>query len=173
MSSKNKLILTLVLGILLNAGFIFLVSKFVFLPIQNSYQNLRTIKSELAILEEKARLLKDLERIVAKEKENITSINAAFLKPDEVVAFVETLEAIAASSNIKLVISTADVPAATSGAEKSTFSLSVEGTFPNVFQYITLIERAAFQVEIKTANLGILQDGQVRADLEISALTAA
>ncbi|PJE64682.1 MAG: hypothetical protein COU90_01340 [Candidatus Ryanbacteria bacterium CG10_big_fil_rev_8_21_14_0_10_43_42] len=170
---KHKLILTVIFGILGNALLVLLAYLFIFQAIQNSYTSLLASHEQFAVLKKKERLLKELEATVISKQSDINRINNAFLRSTDIVTFVETLERIAVISGADLTINSAST--SLNDEEKiqhSVFDLFLDGTFPEIYQYITLLENIPFHARILTATINQNgHTGPIRSTVTVDVLT--
>lgn len=175
MTAKRKLLLALVSGLMIITALFVLLNIFLFAPIRDSNATLSEAQRQLAILDKKNRLLLDLERTIIEERPQIDIIDSALLNPHQVVIFIETLEAAALKSGVKLIIGSAEIqagaPVKSNG--RSRFSISASGSFANVHRYITLLENVPYYIEIDQAYLSTVENGAVRADITLKILTAS
>jgi hypothetical protein len=161
MMTKHKLLFSVLLGIAGNAFLIFLAYVFIFSAVQESYTSLLASHEERALLEKKTRLLRETEATIKTYQSDIDRINSAFLRSSEVVAFVERLETIAIISGVNLTINSAFTMLDDSTTERSVFNLSLEGTFPAIHQYITLLENVPFHARIQNATMNQGTEGEI------------
>lgn len=175
MTAERKLILVALAGIAIIVGLLVAISIFIFVPIQNSYATLLQANNQLALLEKKNKLLRDLELLVEQERPRIDLIDGAFLTPDKVVEFIQTLEMAAAKSQVDLIISSAEISSSPSNNEsgRSRFTIVLTGDFTRVHEYITLLENVPYYIEISQATLSKLEGSRVRAEVSLSVLTAS
>lgn len=159
-------------GILIHATLLSLIWFFLFVPIQRSYDTLLMAKTDLAVLETRSRLLKNLEEIVVSEQENFARIDGAFLKPDKVVEFIQTIETVASVSDVSIVFSTANVADGVNGIP-SEVSFALEGAPARTMRAITLLEYMPFQATINSITLTGIETSTARSQISMSVLTAA
>lgn len=139
-------------------------------PIHISYATLRDAKEELVVLEKKSLFVKDLERTLRAEEPNIAKIETVFLKPSGVVTFLEQLEHLADTSNVRISVDAADL-AHEDTDPFSIFTLTVHGTFSDIYQFISLLESMMPYARIPAVSF-TAGDTTTRAALTLSVLTA-
>ena len=174
MTARQKLLLVFISGIALIILLVVLFEMILFLPIQSSHATLLDAKLQLAVLEKKNQLLYDLERTLVEKRPQLDIIDGAFLTPQQVVEFIQTLERAAAESNIDLVISSAEIATGESEnpTQHSNFSISATGNFTKIYEYITLLENTPYRIEIEQASFDSTDNGTVRANITLSVLTS-
>lgn len=135
-----------------------------------SYATLQDVKKELAVLEKKSILVKNLERTLQTEEANIAKIETAFLEPSGIVAFLEQLEHLADISTVEISVNTADL-ARQDTDPFSVFTLTARGAFRDMYQFISLLESMTPYTRIPDASF-TGGDTTIRATLTMRVLTA-
>ncbi len=153
-TAKNKFIAVIVLGIALLTGIVVGGGLPIFSQIQGSNQSLLTTHQELASLERKEELLRNLERTVTDLAPDIKKIERTFFNPSDVVNFIVALESAAASSGVKLSITNADLNKPIPNEQPtSSFTFTAQGSFIQVYRFIVLVESLPFSIEFTDMSL--------------------
>lgn len=145
---------------------------FLYTPIQHSYETLLAAKTNLAVLDTRTRLLKDLEETVQAERKNFELIDGAFLKPDNVVEFIRTIESVADAAGVSVVFSTANVSDGLNGTP-SEVSFALEGPRARTMHAVTLLEYIPFQAEITSVTISGIDTATARTQISMNVFTTA
>ncbi|OGZ44647.1 MAG: hypothetical protein A2756_05550 [Candidatus Ryanbacteria bacterium RIFCSPHIGHO2_01_FULL_48_27] len=181
-TAKNKFIAVIVLGITILTGIVVSGGLPIFSQIQESNQSLLATHQELASLERKEELLRNLERTVTDLAPDIEKIERTFFKPNEVVNFIVALESAAASSGVELSINNADLnKPAVNEQPTSSFALTARGSFTQIYRFIVLVENMPFNMEFTNVSLlgqnntngSAPSASSVQASIDLKVLTSA
>lgn len=164
MSARTKiyLLISIYLVILLVMGFF---SYFLILKLDAKSGEYLGAKGEIFKIDRKRDLLKESQSILLSFKQDIENLGKAFLNNEEIPGFIETLEKIAASSNV--IFSIEYVPAA-KGLEGSelNFKISLFGSFSNTLRFLANLENVPFApyrlVKVKNLNLKRIETTDLR-----------
>ncbi len=171
MTPRIKFITISLAGILINVLTVVAIGYFLYSPILTAYQGLQTSRRELASLEKRARLIKDLERTNTELKPEFDKISASFLTQNNVVAFLDMLRDIAAETHVEHSVVSGKLAEANALEKGSNFSVVLKGSFPNEYQFLKKIENAPFVIDIPEMSLGVTDETNTSMSLTLKVLT--
>jgi hypothetical protein len=151
MNSKKTKIILLISLIL----FVGVTTFFVFVHIK-----IREVKSESVLIGQ--RIIENRRSVATFDslKKNISDIEASsekidsfFIKKDEVVSFLDTLESLASTTNTKISIQTVSDKKVAPMGSVIVVGLNAQGSYSNIHKLIRLLEEMPYQTEIQNINL--------------------
>lgn len=150
MDKKNIFIIILATLNILAIVFAVLAINFLF---GIKYETLEA-KIKLKKAEANIKNIKNLEESLEVLTEENKKTSSVFLKENNVVSFIETVENLGRSSNVKLDISSINFNP-TQGEEIKSFRLNIntEGSFQNIFYFISLLEKVSYSILFNKVSL--------------------
>lgn len=139
LTTKQLFLIILIGGFIAELLLIMGLGALLWRRVHISYATLKEAKEELAVLEKKSLLVKDLERTVHAKEAAIAKIETVFLKQSGIVAFLEQLERLADISNVRISVDTASL-ARQDTDPFSIFTITTHGAFSDIYKFISLLE---------------------------------
>jgi Tfp pilus assembly protein PilO len=154
--TKNAIIFMTILVIVAVVAYVMF-----FVSIKNKNENVSLITNEIDIAVEKEVKLKSVKNLVNDIEEDRLKLDTYFIKDDEVVDFIESVEGMAEDADISAEVTAVDigdyknnVNQASDMVERLLLSLKVYGKWNDVFHFISLIEKMPFVVNLSNINIG-------------------
>jgi hypothetical protein len=128
---------------------------FMYFTITSVVAETSTILAEVDKAEEKNQELVTLKKTISTSEEDRQTLSSYFVTDDTIVIFLENLEALGATSNTEVKISSV-----TQNTEDKKLSVAISsvGGFGNVFRFLELIEQVPYATEVKTLSLATRDD---------------
>lgn len=108
---------------------------------------LEASRMERSRLEERIADVQSIRSFLEHSKGKIASAEKFFVSEDEIVPFIEALEASARESDVQLAVATASLP--TSSGANPSFNLKATGEFQDLFRYLLLLENFPHLIAIE------------------------
>jgi len=169
--SKQKLLVILAVGLILNLTLIFAVGWTFYQHINSLYNALKEKRRELAGLEEKERRLKDLEHTLGDLKSGIETIESTFFTSGSVVQFLQTLEAAAHRSDVQLTVESADVADPKASVKESSFVITVTGGFQQIYAFLGRVSQAPYHIYFSSLNIAASDGAHTQAHVALTVLS--
>lgn len=131
--------------------------------IKQGKDEILSLKEKRFSLEEKEKFLVDFKSTYDKILPDLLKIENSFVSSEDLLSFVKFLENIALQSKVKLEIKSSSLK---EEKEKSyfIFNLSVVSPFPNLFNFLTKLEKGPYLVELKNVTLTRLEEESVKKE---------
>ncbi|MBU1091624.1 hypothetical protein KKA27_02070 [Patescibacteria group bacterium] len=107
-------------------------------------------QKQLSSIEKRIQDASLTEKKLPDTKKKYDELKSMFIKEDDVVSFIKNIEYLAKKANVELEIKNIDVP------KENTpffFTLDVEGSFPDIYYYILLLENNSYYIKLDKAYL--------------------
>ena len=157
LTSKNKIILTIVAFLLFIVLMVVFVVDPLYQKIRNNSQDVLFQKQKLAVLESKINSLEKFKIIYKNLEEILIKIEDLFTDPEVPVGFIAFLENTADESQLTIKIS----PAALSKSEQDPwpslgFRVSSKDDFPNFLKFLEKVENSHYLIEFQNLSVDSL-----------------
>lgn len=146
--SRNKFFIILIGGVILYAAIILFFGVPIYRIIIVSHESLLGAKQELAVLNKKERLLRDLEHTIVDIGPDIEKSDNAFFTSGKVVPFIESIEQAADIAHVTHRINSAALDAVSSGKPAARFDITAQGTSLEVRRFIVLLASLPYNSEL-------------------------
>lgn len=157
-SKKTKIILSITIAI-----FVILTSLLLYLFVKLQSTKEYTNAMEVEIVEQK-NSIQAFDALV-KNAQNIQSdsekANTFFIKRDEVVSFLDTIESLAKITNTEVLVQSVSDKDTANNSKLLSVVLYAKGSYSNLHYLIRMLEELPYQTEIQNirlSNLGIVDD---------------
>lgn len=154
--NNKKIIISIIFVLLVNfVGFA--ASFFVFSKIFSEKELVKDIKQKLQSNEKKIKDSALLRKEIISISQDKEKIDLLFLKEQEIINLIEKFESVASESGVDLKINSISF----AGEDKSQphFNMAAEGSFGQIFKYVTLLENFPYILEIDRLNLQKTESG--------------
>ncbi len=128
-----------------------LICFYLYIEIKKEKISLYEIVKESMVLEKEAQANKLLASQIPEIKESEQKIDLIFLKKEEIISFIETLENLGKKTSVSVKLSSVRV--GEGKEEKPSLSLELEGEFKQIFNYLLLMENLPYQIIIDDLDL--------------------
>lgn len=152
MKSKTRTLciilgLILIVGLITCAGFWFIIRK----SIDSIYAFENAAKNQVANHEDKVALKNLLDEV----KPDVITLKTRIIDKGGTVPFINSIEALGRQSGAKANINSVGVSPATEGDsyEQLNFSVSTEGSWSQVYTFLSMVESLPYKVAIPTVSL--------------------
>jgi hypothetical protein len=158
-SAKDKLIFSSILWAAVMGGFVFGVTLPLYIRMENFPELYRASHDRLAVLEQNIADFKQIKASFESIASNMPLIRSQFLPakdPEEAVAFMENLDAIARENNLSEEMRLISEPAkgANNEAKNSfVFNITLTGSFEGVMRTIAQLEHFKYAIDVEKLGL--------------------
>lgn len=161
MTTKNKIILSIVIFAVLFILLIIFVIYPLFVEIKKNSQAITSQKGNLVALEAKIENLEKFKNLYNEYKPNLEKIDNLFINAEVPVGFISFLEKTSKDCQIEIEIS----PPSTKKTEKDfwtflTFQIRSISSFPNFLQFLEKLETSPYLIEIQNLNISKFTGGE-------------
>lgn len=122
----------------------------VFFVIKRRTEAVSIAENQLALAAEKANSLKSVKVLMDDTAERRVKVDTFFIKDDKVVDFLDSLDTLGTKNGVKLTINSVGVAPLTkpssSFLEQLNIKIQVEGSWANVYRFLTLLETMPYKV---------------------------
>lgn len=170
---KNKKLILIIIAIFILNISALLGCLSLFSMVKSQRESAKEAIRNSSILEKKIQGVKLLESQIDKIREDKKKIDSVFLKEEDIVKFIETLEDLGKKTDILIKISSAEIG---KGSENPKLRISANGSFQDIFHYIILLENLPNQIAFDNLNLvkkssGDEKNGEWESGIEISIMS--
>lgn len=122
----------------------------VFFVIKQRTEAVSIAENQLALAAEKANSLKSVKALMDDTAERRAKVGTFFIKDDKVVDFLDSLDTLGTQNGVKLAINSVAVAplskTSSSYLEQLNIKVQVEGSWSNVYRFLTLLETMPYKV---------------------------
>ncbi|OGZ96475.1 MAG: hypothetical protein A2847_00305 [Candidatus Sungbacteria bacterium RIFCSPHIGHO2_01_FULL_50_25] len=111
---------------------------------------IQTIKSEIASIESENNVIRDFQQLLTKREPDISRIRALFIEADRPLRFIEAIESLGRTTKNSI---TLDAQNPKPDSQYFIFRVTAEGKKQNVFQFLTLLEHAPYEITVRSYTL--------------------
>lgn len=146
---KNKFVVSIILVVSVNL-LLFFVVVFLWNGISSKKKLVLDIKEQLVLYEKRIDHVNQLEQILEETEEARLKIEPLFVDEDSMVVFIEELESLADNVGVELEIKGVRF---VGEDKKPLFTLSANGSFENIYYFITLLENMTYIAEFSKVDI--------------------
>ena len=159
-NKKTKIVLFVWLAI-----FIVLTSLvvFEFINLKNENESVQTLEQDIIQERDSLQAFEILVKSASNIKGDTEKANVFFIKRDEVVNFLDTIESLAFTTNTKVSIQSVNDKGETPNNKILSVEVHAQGTYSNLYYLLRMLENLPFQTEIQNVRLsksGSSSDGK-------------
>lgn len=149
-STKNKFVASVALIVFINLV-LFLVVVFLGRATASKKELVFDIKRQLALYERRIEHVNRLEETQQKIEETSSMLETMFVDEDSLVGFIEELEFLARNAGVGLEIK--GIGFTGEQNKKPVFTVSLTGSFENIYHYFILLENMIYKVEFNKVDI--------------------
>jgi len=141
---KNILIVAIIFNIIAISGYVF-----AFYIVKEKSKEASVATNDLEVYRTKSANLSTVQYAVDRTREDREKLEKYFISKDEIISFIERIEALGADAKVELKISGIEE------VDQNTlrFNFSTKGTFVDTMHLVSLVEHLPLKIEFRTANI--------------------